>query len=386
MDRFAFSPVAITSTSVPPRSRGPSIAALITSPPPESLSKKAAQYTPRIFAWSRFLVPITFNPGGALAAVPSAFSGGVPALVDNLASAERCAEAEKCPATRLAYRSDWKDFSAWCDRSLPAQMSALPATSETVAAYIAHLAYTGRCASTISRRLAAIAYTHKLKGLEPPTALETVRAVNRGIRRHIGTKKGQKSPVTAVALAEMLNFVGADLGGLRDRALLLIGFAAALRRSELVALHVSDLEAHEDGLLLHIRSSKTDQEGAGETIAVPRGEQLRPVDALQAWLVAAAISEGPIFRAIEKGGRVNQKALSDKSIAEIVKRYAAAAGLDPKLFSGHSLRAGFVTSALEHGADLFKVMDVTRHRRIETLKTYDRRARSFQNHAGKDFL
>jgi hypothetical protein len=180
---------------------------------PESLSKKAAQYTPRIFARSRFLVPITFNPGAALAAVPSAFSGGAVALAQDLASAEQYAAGEKSEATRKAYRSDWKHFSAWCDRSWSDQVCNLPATSETVAVYIAHLADTGRSASTISRRLAAIAYAHKLKGLDPPTGAETVRAVNRGIRRKIGTKTVQKAPVTAGALSQMLSFVGTDLAG-----------------------------------------------------------------------------------------------------------------------------------------------------------------------------
>jgi site-specific recombinase XerD len=139
-------------------------------------------------------------------------------------------------------------------------------------------------------------------------------------------------------------------------------------------------------LSARIRQSKTDQEGQGAEIPVPRGAQLKPVEALEAWLAASQIAEGPLFVSIGKGGRIGRKRLSDKSVAEIIKRYAAATGLDPAIFSGHSLRAGFVTSALEHGADLFKVMDVTRHRRVETLKGYDRRAKAFRDHAGEGFL
>jgi integrase len=184
----------------------------------------------------------------------------------------------------------------------------------------------------------------------------------------------------------MLEQLPDTLIGRRDRAILLIGFAAALRRSELSELQLADLELHPDGLILHIRRSKTDQESAGAEIPVPRGGKLRPVEALEAWLGGAEITEGPVFRSIRKGGRVSGNRLSGNAIAEIVKRYAGAAGLDPVLFSGHSLRAGFVTSALEHGADIFKVMDVTRHKRVETLKGYDRRAKAFRNHAGDGFL
>jgi hypothetical protein len=108
---------------------------------------------------------------------------------------------------------------------------------------------------------------------------------------------------------------------------------------------------------------------------------LKPVDALE--MAAAKIIDGPVFVSVGKGDRVNWKQLSDNAIGEIVKRYAAAAGFDPKMFAGHSLRTGFVTSALEHGADIFKVMHVTRHRRVETLKGYDRRAKAFRNYGGR---
>jgi site-specific recombinase XerD len=318
-----------------------------------------------------------------MAPLPAPRTTGVPQLSDQLASAADYAQAEKSPNTRLAYRADWRHFSRWCDAvgQVP-----LPASVPAVCAYLAYLADQHRSASTIGRRLAAIGYAHKLKGLEPPIN-EAVRTVLRGIRRRIGTAVTKKAPATAPAITAMLEQIPRDsLTGVRDRALLLIGFAAARRRSELVALHVDDVEIFAAGALVHVRRSKTDQEGEGETIAIPRGQMLKPVDALEAWLKAANITAGPIFRPIAKGDRIGKKALSDRSVAEIVKRYAARAGLDPKIFSGHSLRAGFVTSALEHGADLFKVMDITGHKRIETLKGYDRRARAFRDHAGKDFL
>jgi len=156
--------------------------------------------------------------------------------------------------------------------------------------------------------------------------------------------------------------------------LLLIGFAAALRRSELAALDVADIERTAGGIIVHVRRSKTDQEGEGHAIAVPAGTKLKPLEALDAWLALRGDGPGPLFR------------VCDATVALIVKRYARLARLDPAQFSGHSLRAGFVTSALEHGADLLKVMDVTRHREVKTLKAYDRRARAFKDHAGKGFL
>ena len=151
-------------------------------------------------------------------------------------------------------------------------------------------------------------------------------------------------------------------------------------------MDVADLEETAEGLLVSIRRSKTDQEGAGDFVSIPHGSRLRPVAALQAWLQAAGITEGPIFRSIRKGGSVTPERLSDRSVAQIIKRRAEAAGFDPNLFSGHSLRAGFVTSALHHGADILRVMDVTRHREVSTLKTYDRRAKAFKQHAGEAFL
>jgi site-specific recombinase XerD len=298
-------------------------------------------------------------------------------------SAAGYAAEEKAAATRRAYRSDWLQFQAWCEG---ATTQSLPASPATAAAYLAHLADSGLKASTIGRRLAAIAYAHKLKGLDAPTSSEAVHAVLRGIRRRIGVAPVRKAPATAKAISAMLEHIPDTLIGRRDRAILLIGFAAALRRSELAALQVSDLERHADGLLVHIRKSKTDQEGEGAQIPIPRGGRLRPVDALDAWLQVAQITDGPVFVSIGKGGRVSKKRLSDNAIGEIVKRYASAAGYDPKDYAGHSLRAGFVTSALEHGADMFRVMDVTRHRRVETLKGYDRRAKGFRNHAGDGFL
>jgi len=227
-----------------------------------------------------------------------------------------------------------------------------------------------------------------MAGHEPPTNSEAIKAVLSGIKRSIGTAVTRKAPATAEAIRAMLEEMPTDIRGLRDRALLFLGFAGALRRSELVALDVADLEEGPEGMHVHIRRSKTDQEGAGDFVSIPHGSRLRPVAAIKAWLGAAGITDGPIFRPIRKGGLVLPERLTDRSVAEmeIVKKRIEAVGFDPTVFSGHSLRAGFVTSALASGADILRVMDVTRHREVSTLKTYDRRAKAFKGHAGEAFL
>lgn len=305
------------------------------------------------------------------------------ALVDPLASVRAYLEAEKSSNTRRAYASDWTDFSEWCGR---VSEQALPALPVTVARYLAHLADSGLKTSTIQRRQAAIASIHKAAGHEPPTNFEGVKAVMRGIRRRVGKRKRKAAPATADLLEQAIERIPATLAGLRDRALLLIGFAGAFRRSELVDLKVNDIERRPRGIVLHLARSKTDQDGEGTDLPIPNGGRLKPVAALDTWLAAAGITEGPIFREVDRHGRVGQAALSGDSVARIVKKVFHAAGIDASAFSGHSLRAGFVTSALEGGVDTLKIMKQTRHVKVDTLKEYDRRENDFDNHAGGDFL
>ena len=304
-------------------------------------------------------------------------------LVDPRASVRAYIDAATAGNTRKAYKSDWADFSTWCEG---AGKAALPAEPIDVAAYLAHLADRGIKASTIQRRIAAIRAAHLAGGFEPPTNAEGVKATMRGIRRTVGTRPNKKKPATAELLERLLNFFPDSLRGKRDRAIVLLGFAAALRRSELVDLEVNDVERRPKGIVLRIGHSKTDQEGRGELIPVPRGSGLRPVDALEAWLEASRISEGPIFRGIDRHGNLKGEALTDRAVADIVKKVCAAAGLEAGAFSGHSLRAGFVTSALDRGQDYFKIMGITRHARVDTLKEYDRRESGFDDHAGGGFL
>jgi site-specific recombinase XerD len=331
----------------------------------------------------------------------SSLSGELKLALDR---ARDFARAEKAPNTRKAYQSDFKAFQAWCaGRGVPA----LPAAAEIVAAYLSAEADRGMKASTIGRRLAAICYAHRLAGLPLPTEVEAVRAVSRGIRRTVGIAKAPKAPATNDCLLAMLatqkresqntkwllesqgrghDEKGEPVGTLRDRALLLLGFAGAFRRSELVALDVTDIEETVEGLRVTVRGGKTDQERAGTTIAIVRGSMACPVEALKAWLIAAGITNGAIFRPVNKGGRVLSARLTAQSVALIVKEYARRAGLDAGSFSSHSLRSGFLTSAARRGASIFKMLDVSRHRSIDTLRGYVRDAELFRDHAGSGLL
>lgn len=315
--------------------------------------------------------------------VPAVPGGTLPALQGDLDRAASYARAEKADATRRAYRNDFELFKAW---AVERGVGALPATPETVAAFIAAEAERGVKPSTIGRRVAAIRYAHRLAGLPVPTADERVKAVVRGIRREKGVAPLRKSPVTSERAIAMAAFAGQDVAGLRDRAILLLGFAGAFRRSELVALDVEDLEETEAGLRVRIRRSKTDQDGAGATIAIVAGSIACPVKAVQAWRLAASIKAGPLFRRVRKSGQLTDTRLSDRTIANIVKAYAERIGLDPTTFSGHSLRAGFVTSAATRGASLLKIMDQSRHKSVEMVRCYVRDAELFTDHAGAGLL
>jgi hypothetical protein len=185
-----------------------------------------------------------------------------------------------------------------------------------------------------------------------------------------------KAPAVAAKMLSMVATAPDRLTGLRDRALMLIG----------VALDIADTEQTEAGLRVTIRPSKTDQEAEGETIAIARGDIASPVKALREWLDAAGLEAGPIFRPINKAGIVAATRLSDRSVANIVKAYAGSAGFDATRFSGHSLGSGFPTSAAGKGASIFKMMDVSRHKSVETLRGYVRDAELFKDHAGTGLL
>lgn len=286
--------------------------------------------------------------------------------------------------TTRAYKTDWKEFQDWCaDR----QRSSLPALPATVANFASMLAGEGKKVPTIARKLAAIRFFHRAADMDNPTDHAGVAAILKGIRRTIGTAPQQKAPATVDVIHALLAHVPRHtLKGKRDRALLLMGFAGAFRRSELVAINVEDLTFNEHGVDVFLPRSKTDQEGKGQSVALLNGKALLPVNKLKEWLSAANITSGSLFRPISRGGNVLAGTLTAQSVALIVKRYAEAAGLDISKLSGHSLRAGFVTSAAENRASISRIMEVTRHRDPRTVETYVRRADRFKDHAGDGFL
>jgi integrase len=278
--------------------------------------------------------------------------------------------ASKAPATVRAYRSDWVAFAAWCEAL---GVEALPSTPETVARYLTDLAGT-KAVATLQRRLTSISQAHEAAGHEPPTRASLVRTTWRGIRRTFGVVPARKAPLRAADIRALVARLNLDrLGGLRDRALLVVGFAGAFRRSELVALDVGDVEWTDDGLLVCIRRSKTDQEGEGARVGLPYGSDPAtcPVRTLRAWLDAAGIDEGAIFRHVDRHDRMLGR-MSGRAAAERVKRACAAAGLDERRYGGHSLRAGLITSAIEGGATENRTMQHSRHRSVHVFRGYVR--------------
>ncbi len=281
------------------------------------------------------------------------------------------------PNTWKAYRDDLKHFLAWG--------GALPSSPEQIAAYLADHATT-HAVSTLIRRVSSLSKAHRLYQHPNPTDSELIRATLRGIRNTHGSHQRQVAPAIKEDVLAMVNGL-TGTKGVRDKALLLVGFAGAFRRSELVALAVSDVETVKQGLVVHLRRSKTDQAGEGRKVAIPyaRGK-VCPVLALQEWLTVSGVTDGPLFRGVNKGGAVSEAALSAQSVALIVKERAAAVGLDATQYSGHSLRAGLVTSAAQAGVSSWKIRQQTGHRSDEMLMRYIRDANIFVDNAAGGVL
>lgn len=276
-----------------------------------------------------------------------------------------------------AYRADIEHFVAWGGCVLT--------TPEIVARYLAE--HGGKLSNaTLSRRLVSISKAHTSQNYSSPTKSELVKATLKGIRRVHGTAQRQASPILKADIVEMAENLPGMIGA-RDRALLLVGFAGAFRRSELVALQRADIAFVEQGMVAHIKQSKTDQEGAGRKVAIPyaRGKHC-PVLSLKAWLELARITEGSIFRSVNRHGQVSNAALSSEAVAVIVKKLASTIGLDPQNYAGHSLRAGLVTSAAQAGVSSWKIRQQTGHKSEAMLSRYIRDANIFTDNAAGGVL
>ena len=280
-------------------------------------------------------------------------------------------EAGIAPATRRAYKADLEHFRAWGGD--------IPTTDLQLAAYLAEQATILKVA-TLTRRLAAISIAHKAKRLPSPVSSLLVRATIRGVRREHGTAQRQAAPLLREDLFLVLGAKGDRLKDLRDRALLLVGFAGGLRRSELAAINLLDFERVREGTILTIRRSKTDQDGVGRKIGIPFGRTIHcPVRALERWLSAAQIEDGPVFRPVDRHARVSAGRLSGEAVSLILRM--AAAGFDPAEYSGHSQRAGFATSATRAGISTFKIRQQTGHASDAMLSRYVRDGELFLGNA-----
>jgi len=285
-------------------------------------------------------------------------------------TARQYATHAKAENTRRAYASDWQHFCDWCQQRA---LSPLPAKPETVAEYLAQLASTGKRASTI-------ASAHRAAGHRSPTESELVRVTLQGIRRSLGTAPAQKAPLRVDDLRTYVLQLGDSLQAKRDKALLLLGYAGAFRRSELVALNLEDLHFTSQGVRITIRRSKTDQEAQGMVKAIPYGKNRAtcPVRALQEWLTGARITSGAVFRRIDRWGHVGNR-ISDQTVALVVKRACKELGLPQALFGAHSLRAGLVTDAYAHDVPEAVIQQQSGHKSVPVLRRYRREADLFKS-------
>jgi site-specific recombinase XerD len=310
---------------------------------------------------------------------PRAAESQAARLEDIGAKAASYIEKSKAENTRRAYRADWQDFAAWCEKF---RRAALPASPDTVAYYLADRSQDLKT-STLQRRLATIAEAHRTAGCEAPTRHAQVKLVWAGIRREKGMAQAHVKPVLTKHLRLMVTYLPDSLLGVRDRAVLLLGFAGAMRRSELVGLDVDDLTTGDEGLVATIRKSKTDQAGESRKIGIPKGqyEETCPVRAVQKWLEQSGIEDGPIFRSVNKHGHVLEQRLSARSVAEIVKRSLLAAGKSARRFSGHSLRAGLITQAAMLGVSERAIQDQSGHKSLAVMRRYIRDGSLFRENA-----
>ena len=328
----------------------------------------------------------------------------LPAPAASFAEAEAAAadyrRAARADNTRRAYRAGVAAFTEWCAVHM---QTALPAAPATVAAFLAAEAGRGLAVNTLRLRHAALRYLHLFAGYPPPTASPLVSATFAGIRRAHRRPLRKKTALVVEPLRAALKAIPDTLPGLRDRALLLVGFAAALRPSELARLDIAALTRHEDGIALFLPWRKNDQEAHGTTVWLPAGQtDLCPVTALETWLAAAEITDGPLFRRLWRlppppVARSKAKGVADRyrigtnpidtdSIALVVKKWTGRAGLDGAAFAGHSLRRGAISSGVAQGVHIARLKQFSGHASLKSLEEYVELDELRQHHPLKDLL
>ena len=292
-------------------------------------------------------------------------------------------KSSKANNTLRAYKSDFRDFGAFCAKH---GLSSLPSEPKIISLYLTHLSKNSKI-STIRRRLVSISMVHKLKGhyldIKHPIITENLL----GIKRVKGSIQRGKKPLLISHLKSIINVINEqqneEIKKFRDRSIILIGFGGGFRRTELISIDYEDLEFVPEGLKITIRRSKTDQFGEGMIKGLPYfpNEIYCPVTSLKKWLEISKIKSGPIFRRFSKGSLLTENRLTDQSVVLLMKKYLDLAGIENKNFAGHSLRAGFATVAAESGADERSIMAMTGHKTTQMVRRYIREANIFKNNA-----
>ncbi len=291
--------------------------------------------------------------------------------------------SSKANNTLRAYKSDFKDFGAFCSKH---GLSSLPTEPKIVSLYMTHLSKNSKF-STLRRRLVSISMFHKLKGHYLDTKHPIIVENLMGIRRVKGSIQKGKKPILINHLKLIINSINDqninENKKLRDKAIMLIGFGGGFRRTELVSIDYENLEFVPEGLKITISKSKTDQFGEGMIKALPyfSNEIYCPVKNLQKWLEISKIKSGPIFRRFSKGLLLTEKRLTDQTVVLLMKEYLNLAGIENKNYAGHSLRSGFATVAAESGADERSIMAMTGHKTTQMVRRYIREANLFKNNA-----
>lgn len=289
-------------------------------------------------------------------------------LLQNAVSRDRAAANEN---TRRTYADGWQAFEEFCDEE---GLSALPADPHVVVAFMEHLAVSGYAYNTIESRLTAIGAVHHQQKLENPCNSDPVRRQRKNLRRTMDTTGDGKKPLLLKHIDQILEVIDdTSLQGVRDRALLLVGFAGAFRRSELRSINVGDIETVKGGKIIRLRQSKTDQDGEGIIKQIPDKVSFdSPNKALDLWLEAGKIYSGAVFRMVDRWENVRDTRLTGRAILDVVQKYVQKIGLDPAAYGAHSLRSGFLTQGYLNGVGEHELAQVSNHESLETLRGYQR--------------
>ena len=279
-------------------------------------------------------------------------------------------KSSKASNTLRAYKADFKDFALFCQQN---GLKSMPSEPKIITLYLTHISKYSKF-STLKRRLASISVVHKLNGHYLDTKHPIITENLLGIRRVKGTYQKAKKPILINDLKLIINVINQDKDSknkLKNKALVLVGFAGGFRRSELVSVLCEDVEFVDEGVKIFVRRSKTDQSGEGMTKGIPyfSNPEYCPVISLKDWIEESGIKSGKIF------------SMSDKNVALIIKKYTALAGLDQSKYSGHSLRSGFATSTAELGAEERSIMAMTGHKTTQMVRRYIKEANLFKNNA-----